>query len=171
MSTDIYAKSNDVHQVLAALLSPSCLRNGFKKLPGRRCCFVKPGRRNPALALAFEVQCSSFGRSEHGGSFTLNAGAGKIDPANLSSRHARILANCSDRTALAATLLEAQLFETRPTLKEPGQPWLPGADNWCRYYTREDVEKWGHFIAPCLPELLRGLLHNLSIPNEEFFDD
>lgn len=171
MSTDIYAKPNDVHRVLAALLKPSHLKNGFKKLPGKRCCFVKSGRRNPALILAFEVQCNSFGRSAHGGSFTLNAGAGEIDPAYLSGRHARILVNCSEKMALAAAQLEAQLFATSHNLIEPGRPWLPGADNWCRYYTREDVERWGHFIVPFLPELLRSLLHNVSIPAEEFFED
>ncbi len=171
MSADLYTKSNDVHHALATIFKPRCLKNGFRKLPGKRCCFVKQTRSNPAFILAFEVQCNSFGGSGHGGSFTLNGGAGEIDPACLSGRHARILENCSDQMALAANLLVAQIVETRPQLKEPGRPWQPGVDNWCRYYTVEDVEKWGHFLVPFLPEILRSLLRKASVPTEKFFED
>lgn len=171
MSADSYAKSNDVHRVLAATFKPWCLKNGFKRLPGKSCRFVKQAKNNPALILAFEIQCNSFGGSGHGGSFTLNAGAGKIDPAYLSGRHARILENCSDHMAHAASLLEAQIVEASPQLKEPGRPWLPGVDNWCRYYTGHDVERWGHFIVPFLPELLRSMLRKVSIQKEEFFEN
>jgi hypothetical protein len=169
MSADRYAKSNDVHRTLAAIFKPLCLENGFRKLPGKRCCFVKQARNNPSLILAFEVQCNSFGGSVHGGSFTLNAGVGEIDHAYLSGRHARILENCSDQMALAANLLEAQIVEARHQLKEPGRPWQPGADNWCRYFSGEDVERWGYLLVPFIPEILRSLLRKVSGPTEEFF--
>jgi hypothetical protein len=171
MSADLYAKSNDVHRVLATTFKPWCLKNGFKKLPGKSCRFVKQAKNNPALILAIEIQCNSFGGSGHGGSFTLNAGAGKIDPAYLSGRHARILANCSDQMAQTANQIEAQIIEMRPQLKEPGRPWQPKVDNWCRYYTGEDVERWGHFLVPFLPEIMRSLLREVSVPAEEFFEE
>jgi hypothetical protein len=117
------------------------------------------------------VQCNSFGGSGHGGSFTLNAGVGEIDPAYLSGRHARILENCSDQMAHAASLLEAKIVEARPQLKDPGRAWQPGVDNWCRYYTEEDVERWGYFLVPFIPEILRSLLRKVSRPTEEFFED
>lgn len=170
MSADPYAKSSEVHRALAAIFKPWGLENGFRKLPGKRCCFVKQANSNPELILAFEVQCNSFGGSAHGGLLTLNAKAGEIDPANLSGLHARILGNCSDQMARAANLLETQIVEARPQLGEVGRPWQPGGDNWCRYYTREDVEIWGRFIVPYLSEILHSLLRKVCVPAEEFFE-
>lgn len=170
MSADLYAKSSDVHRALAAIFKPWCLENGFRKLPGKRCCFVKQAKSNHELILAFEVQCNSFGGSAHGGLLTLNARAGEIDPAYLSGPHARILGNCSDQMANAANLLDAQIVEARPQLGEAGRPWQQGVDNWCRYYTREDVEMWGRFLVPYLSEILHSLLGKVSVPAEEFFE-
>lgn len=170
MSADLYPGSTDVHRTLSALFKHWCSENGFRKLPGKRCCFVKQARSNPELILAFEVQCNSFGGSAHGGLLTLNAGAGEIDPAHLSGRHARILGNCSSRMAQEANRLEAGIVAARPGLGEAGRPWQPGVDNWCRYYTREDVELWGHFLVPYLPEILRSLLGKVAVPAEEFFE-
>lgn|GEM_PF-3404662 len=170
MSAHRYARSPDVHRALSAIFKHWSLENGFRKLPGRGCRFVKQARSNPGLILAFEVQCNSFGGSAHGGLFALNAAAGEMDPASLSGRHARILENCSARMAEEANRLEARIVKASTGLGETGRPWQPGVDNWCRYYTREDVEMWGRFLVPYLPEILRGLLNKVFVPTEEFFE-
>lgn len=120
------------------------------------------------MILAFETQCSSFGSSEHGGSFTLNANAGVIDPAYLSGPHSRILSYCSEEMSATTLQLENQLLVSSPQLGNPGRPWEFGMDNWCRYYGIEDVEKWGHFLAPFLPFLLKQLLTKLKLSEDEF---
>lgn len=169
MSTDSYARSAEVHRVITTEFKHWASENGFGKLPGKRCCFVKHAKGNPAVVLAFEVQCSSFGGSAGGGLLTLNAGAGEIDPAYLSGPNARLLQNCSEPMAQAANLLAARILEHSPRLEDAGRPWQPGIDNWCRYYTREDVAQWGRFLVPYLSEILTGLLDRVAIAPDEFF--
>ena len=169
MTTAQYANSSEVQRTLANIFKPWCLDNGFKKLSSKRCTFIKNSARRPDVILAFEVQCNSFSGSAHGGLFTLNANAGVINPTYLISPHARVLAYCSQEMAEKAIQLEQQIVRDHPQLDKPSRPWAPGIDNWCRYYSVEDVEAWGHFLVPCLPFLLKQLLTQLALPEDAFF--
>ncbi len=163
-----YAKSTDVHRTLSGIFKPWCSENGFKSLNSKRCAFIKSSELNDGVILAFEVQCNSFGRSMHGGSFTFNANAGVIDPGFLSGPHSRILIFCSKEMPEIALQLEKQFIASSPQLGNPGRPWEYGMDNWCRYYTIEDVQKWGYFLRPYLPFLLKQLLGKLLFSENEF---
>lgn len=168
MTADQYAKSTDVHRALTGIFKPWCSKHGFKKAASKRCVFVKQAIHMPAHVLAFEVQCNSFGNSSHGGLFTLNAGVGEFDLASPSGLHWRILKHCSSQMALAATAHEKQIVEARPPLEKPGRPWQTGLDNWCRYYCVDDVEQWGLFLLPFLPELFGRFLAEISVSPHEF---
>lgn len=168
MNLDHYAKSTEVHRTLAGIFKPWCSTNGFKRQNAKKCAFIKSSELNAGMILAFEVQCNSFGRSSHGGLFTLNANAGAIDPGYLSGPHSRVLTYCSQEMAEKAVLLEKQLLVSSPPLGSSGRPWQFGLDNWCRYFDIEDVQKWGYYLEPFLPFLLKQLLAKLSISEDEF---
>jgi hypothetical protein len=169
MTTAQYANSSEVQRTLANIFKPWCLDNGFKKLSAKRCSFIKHSASRPDVILAFEVQCNSFSRATHGGLFTLNANAGVIKPTYLTSPHARVLDYCSQEMAEKAIQLEEQIVRDRPQLDKPGRPWSPGFDNWCRYYSIQDVQAWGHFLGPYLPFLLKQLITKLALSEDAFF--
>ena len=168
MSADQYAKSTDVHRALTGIFKPWCSENGFKKAASKRCAFAKQAIHTPPLMLAFEVQCNSFGNSAHGGLFTLNAGVGEFDLNSPSGLHWRILKHCSVEMAAAATSVEKQIVDSRPPLETQWRQWQPGLDNWCRYYCVDDVQQWGHFLVPFLPELFLRFLEEVSVAPNEF---
>jgi len=157
-----YATSRDVHRCLHQAFGPLFRGNRFQRFGPGICSYVKKLDEN--VTFAFEVQCNSFGSSEGGNLFCINAGAGSfLKRSDTSGYLYRILPYVDAATAEQATQLLHQINVSSPTRPRHDRDWRPGRDNWCQYYSVTEVAQWGEFLRPHLPELV----HQLVVAKQE----
>lgn len=152
-----YASSRDVHRCLHQTLGTMFRASGFQRSSSSICSYLK--KLDDDLSFAFEVQCNSFGSSDGGSLFCLNAGVGHfIKRSDTWGRLHRILSFVDATTAEHATQLLHGIRASNPKLPCRDLDWQPDGDNWCQYYSVADVAKWGEFLRAKLPDLVHRLL-------------
>jgi hypothetical protein len=152
-----YAKSKEVHRCLHRVFGSTFHANGFQRMNSGACSYWKKLDNN--LTFAFEVQCSSFG-SENGGSMLcLNAGVGPfLKSSDTKGYLYRVLPHIDSVVAKRGSGILRNIRASNSKLTQATWDWQPNMDNWCQYYTIVEVEHWGEFLLPLLPELVHQMI-------------
>lgn len=154
-----YASSKVVHHALHEIFGSKFRENGFVRTGSGVCSYLK--KLDDSYSFAFEVQCSSFGSTSGGNIFCLNAGIGRFTKrADTYGGLYRILRFVDAPRAEAANQLLRNIRTANRNLPLSDLNWQVDHDNWCQYYSAEEVGQWGRFLLPHLPDLISRMLNS-----------